>query len=379
MYEPPPSEGDDKAWYETLVDTFKSAFNFFSWVMTQYSQVWNLMEDFVVHYVGDALTIGWCSDHSECTTVLKTGLQAVMYAYGIPPTLPTGPELMDLSTDYMVKLGADQLGAGELYDAYKALPDEGKQALKDLKGKAQENAQNMAQGSKESRYTESLKYRCFFDPQFTCTHRVPDPIFSSNHPATVMVWVTNPAGNPKPTDRVLMTVADSRHVFSSATRLIPPLAPGESVSVPVVLNEDYSPFLKANGGPCDPNAPSTSFDYTSSYDNLSTCLQGAWLPGFLQAGNDTFAVTFSNGKNAGTQGTELAGLDEHSNGKPLSASIVIDPDAVGACGISHSVRFPPGWTITTPSYAINLQSWDYLFSTGNGGKSRNSGMLRSKP
>jgi hypothetical protein len=30
----------------------------------QYSQIWNLMQDFVVKYVGDMLTIGWCSDHS---------------------------------------------------------------------------------------------------------------------------------------------------------------------------------------------------------------------------------------------------------------------------------------------------------------------------
>ena len=43
-YEPPPKD-ENKTWYETLINTFKDALNFFSWVVTQYSQLWNLMED----------------------------------------------------------------------------------------------------------------------------------------------------------------------------------------------------------------------------------------------------------------------------------------------------------------------------------------------
>ena len=58
--------------------------------------------------------------------------------------------------------------------------------------------------------------------------------------------------------------------------------------------------------------------------------------------------------------------------------ILADPCA-GACPVPQSVRFPPGSTITTPSYTINLQSWDYFFDTGNGGKSMNTGMPRNKP
>ena len=375
-YEPPPAD-EDKAWWETLLGTFNDVLNFFSWVVTQYSQLWNLMQDLVVKYVGDALTIGWCSDHAECTTVLKTGLQAVMAAYGIPPTLPTGPELMDLSTDYMIKLGVEQLGAGELYDAYQNLPPEAKQALQELRGKAQENSEKLAQASKDQRYEESLKYRCFFDPQFTCTKKVPDPIFSSVHPATVMVWVSNPAQNTQPTDRVLMTVSDSWHLYSKTTRVVPPLAPGEGVSIPVVLGEDYARFRKDNGGPCDPNAAVQTQQGTSSYENLSTCLQGAWQGEFQQPGTDTFVVTFSTGTGYGS-GAELAGLDANSNGKQLSSVIVVDPDA-GSCGIPHAVKFPQGWTIATPTYSISPTSWDYFFDSGNGVKSKNTGMLRNKP
>jgi hypothetical protein len=308
---------------------------------------------------------------------LKIGLQAVMAAYGIPPTLPTGPQLMDLSTDYMIKLGADQLGAGELYDAYQNLPPEGKQALQQLKDQAQGNAEKLAQASKDQRYEESVKYRCFFDPQYTCTKRVPDPIFSAPHQATVMVWVSNPALNAQPTDRVLMTVSDSWHLYSKATRVVPPLAPGEGVSVPVVLGEDYARFRKDNGGPCDPYAPVQTQQGSSSYYNLSTCLQGAWVGVFNQPGTDMFTVTFSTGSGYGS-GTELAGLDATSNGKSLSSVIVVDPDA-GACGIQHAVKFPQGWTISTPPYSIDPKSWDYFFDVGNGVKSQYDGFLRNRP
>ena len=368
-YEPPPKD-DSKTWYETLIDTFNDAKNFFSWVVTQYSQLWNFMQDVVVQYVGDALTIGWCSNHSECTTVLKTALQAAMTASGIPPTLPTGPELMDLSTEYMVKLGVDELGAGELYDAYQSLPQEGKDALKELRGKAQNNAEKLTQSSTDQRYAESLKYRCFFDPKFTCTKKIPDPIFSSIHPATVMVWVNNPAQNPGTTDRVFITVSDSWHLYSTEKRLVPPLAPGEGVSIPVVLYEDYNQFKKSNGGPCDPNAPVSTYggsQGSSSYENLSTCLQGVWQGRFQQSGEDTFVLTFS-------KGSELSGLDANSNGKPLSSLILTD----GSCPSAHTLKFPQGWSVATPSYSINPASWDYFFDNGKG-KSKTDGMLRNKP
>jgi hypothetical protein len=376
-YEPPPPP-EDKSWWEDVIDTFKSVVNFFSWVVTQYSQLWNVMEDAIVKYVGDALTIGWCSDHSECTTVLKTGLQAVMAAYGIPPTLPTGPELMDASTDYMVKLGADQLGAGELYDAYQNLPPEGKAALNELKSKAQENAEKLTHAAKGQRDDAAKGYRCFFDPQYTCTNRLPDPIFASIHPATVMVWVSNPAQNSGSTDRVLMTVSDSWHLYHKETRIVPALAPGEGVSIPVVLSEDYDRFMKGSGGSCDPNAASTSYSYSSSYENLSTCLQGAWLGDFLQPGDDTFAVTFSNGKNYAATGTGgFGGLDANSNGKSLGSFFVVDPGA-GSCGSNqYRVLFPQGWSVATPQYSINPNSWDNFFEAGNG-PNPNNGLLRNK-
>jgi hypothetical protein len=376
MFEPPPPP-EDKSWWEDVVDTFKSVLSFFSWVVTQYSQLWNVMQDAIVKYVGDALTIGWCSDHSECTTVLKTGLQAVMAAYGIPPTLPTGPELMDLSTDYMVKLGADQLGAGELYDAYENLPPEGKAALNEMKSKAQENAEKLTHAAKGQRDEASQGYRCFFDPQYTCTNRVPDPIFASIHPATVMVWVSYPAQNSGSTDRVLMTVSDSWHLYHKETRIVPPLAPGEGVSIPVVLSEDYDRFMKGSGGSCDPNAASISYSYSSSYENLSTCLQGGWLADFGQAGEDTFTVTFSNGKNYDATGTgSLGGLDANSNGKPLASVINVDAGS-GACSTQYKVVFPPGWSMATPSYSISPTSWDNFFDAGNG-PNQNTGLLRNK-
>ncbi len=116
---------------------------------------------------------------------------------------------------------------------------------------------------------------------------------------------------------------------------------------------------------------------SSSYENLSTCLQGAWQGVFQQPGTDTFVVTFSTGTGYGS-GAELDGLDANSNGKQLSSVIVVDPDT-GTCGIPHAVKFPQGWTISTPAYSISPTSWDYFFDSGNGVKSQHTGMLRNKP
>ena len=274
--------------------------------------------------------------------------------------------------------GRRPAGAGELYDAYQNLPPEGKAALNELKSKAQENAEKLTHAAKGQRDEASQGYRCFFDPQYTCTNRVPDPIFASIHPATVMVWVSNPAQNSGSTDRVLMTVSDSWHLYRKETRIVPPLAPGEGVSIPVVLSEDYDRFMKGSGGSCDPNAASTSYSYSSSYENLSTCLQGAWLGEFGQPGTDTFTVTFSNGKNYAATGTgSLGGLDANSDGKSLGSFFVVDPGA-GACGSNqYRVVFPQGWSVATPQYSINPNSWDNFFDAGNG-PNMNNGLLRNK-
>ena len=377
-FEPPSNDSDsDKAWYEKLIDGFKSVLNFMSWVVTQYSQLWNMMEDMVVKVVGDSLTLGWCSDNPECGVVLKTALQSVMAAYGIPPTLPTGPELMDISTDYMVRLGADQLGAGELYDAYQNLPQEGKDALQAIKGKAQQTAEKMAQSSKEQRDTELKKYRCFFDSKgYTCTNRLPDPIFSNVHSASVLVYVWNP--NAIATDRVSLTVSDSRHLFYPGTSPIPPLQPGEGVSVPVVLTENYKQFRHENGGPCEWNGVTYTQSDSTSYINESYCLQGAWMGVFGAPGQDMFTVTFSTGQKSGPGAVpELGNLDAQSSGKPLTGIIVTDPNA-GACVINKHVMYPQGWQITTQGESIEPDTWDYLFENGPNNYSKTSGMLRNK-
>jgi len=384
-YEPPPPPKEN-SWWDDVKDAFKSVADYFSWIVTQYSHLWNFMEDTIVKAVGDTLTFGWCSGHGECTSVLKAGLQAVMAAYGIPPTLPTGPELMDLSTDYMVKLGADQLGAGELYDAYESLGPEAQAAFDGMKGDSQQIAESLAdeaQAERDDMWKKNLctDFSSFGIAETVCTAKIPDPIYASVHPATVLVYVNNPPQNSQATDRVLMTVSDSWGLYSPKTQVIPTLAPGESVSVPVVLEADYHQYLKEFGGYCDPNAPSYTYAGSSSYENLSTCLMGQWMGTFEQPGEDTFTVTYSNGQayenvNSGW----LSGLNAASNGKSLGFSLTFDKEVVGgACTVGHSLRFPAGWSVSTPSYSINPNKWDNFFYAEGLDANPHNGMLRNKP
>jgi hypothetical protein len=55
---------------------------------------------------------------------------------------------------------------------------------------------------------------------------------------------------------------------------------------------------------------------------------------------------------------------------------MVDPGTT--CPVGHAVKFSPGWTVTTPSYSIDPESWDYFFEN-RGVKSQNNGMLRNKP
>lgn len=131
----PPMQNEERAWYEKVMSTFTDMVDFFSDVMTNVSMMWNGLEDQLVQLTATAIsytTTGGlyrCDKDPNCTGMLKAVAQSVMAAYGIPPTLPTGPELLDMSTDYLIRLGAEEVGATTLYEAYQGLPSEVKQQM----------------------------------------------------------------------------------------------------------------------------------------------------------------------------------------------------------------------------------------------------------
>ena len=387
-YVVPPAAPAEKSWWDKMVDTFGKILNYIAFVVNQYSQLWNMMKDKAVEAAAFVLsyttTFGAykCGEHPECVDVLHTALDMAMVAAGLPPTLPTSSELTDIGTDYLVKLGADQLGAGEAYgtakDLYGDIPDYAKQPMKDA---AESGAQQLVINETNQRHSMVFNSQnCDMDTYYSgndpthgahnCVNTTPDPIFVSYHPATVMVWVENP--NADPTDRVVLTVSDSWNLYNKETRIIPSLKHGEGISVPVVLNENYWQFRKENGGTCVWDGITHTDTYSSSvWTNEEYCEHGKWDEKFYQQGEDSFKVTFSVRNASGS--AAFANLDETSSGKWTGTFVISDDN----CITSSSVRYPAGWQIYTTGYSINPQTQDYLFEE-KGVVSLTRGYMRKK-
>lgn len=409
----PPMQQAEKAWYEKVIGAFESLLDFFSDAMTDASQMWNALQDQIVNLAAMSLSytvtggVYRCDKDPNCTGVLKTTGQVVMAAYGIPPTLPTGPELLDISTDYLVRLGMEELGAGAVYDVYQELPPEVKQQMQ---AGAEAASSVLMQQQKKAMDDAVLSHYCVDAPAAVnpfdrstwpgakanpnppakergvlrnrpdigatlgaieskkiCPLRIPDPIYNSVHPATVMVYVEN--RNGATSDRLAAKVADSMGLFVPATVIVPSLKPGESTSIPVVLKEDLSQFLDVNQGPCPTqNAITVSGELP--------CVVARWREKFFGNGKaaDTFSIAFSVKYGP----TEVTGLDAQSSGRPLMPQIVLDPGAAGgACIVPAAIRYPAGWTIATTSRSVIPQAWDEFFDTGRG-SSANGGVLRAR-
>jgi hypothetical protein len=384
MKDPAPKP-DDKSWWEKMVDAFSSAINYLSDMMTGMSVALDTLENMFVEfhakYLSFAVTGGLfrCDESDDCKAVVKAGLQTTMSIVGIPPTLPTGPELLSLSTEYLVELGADTLGAGELYDVYQALPSEVKNGLK-AGGKS--ITEDFVQSQSDGRQKAYEDYLCYQvpDPMSTtfpkgtkteCRNRIPDPIFNSAHPATVLVWVENP--NSTPSQRMSMSVRDSMGLYETGDVLVPSLEPGQGLSIPVVLKENTRQFMVHNGGTC----PSKEDAVTISGE--FSCQMKKWLYQFNQSdfseaakSMDTFSVSFATGQGAAYVG----GITEASSGTPLQSIISTDPERSG-CVTSRTIEFPAGWMMTTRSRAVRPDVWDNMFTGGPDGNP-NGGMLRDR-
>jgi hypothetical protein len=381
---------EEKAWYEKVVEVFESIFNYFSNMMTAMSVTLDMLENFAVDVAaktvsyslggGQIINLDNCD---ECKGVLKAGLQAVMVAYGIPPTLPTGPELMGLSTEYLIEAGADELGVGAVYDAYQQLPDEVKQKMQ---GDARNLAQKVMQANNNAMREQIEKYTCTdvadlskgisLDPskplptKKSCTPRIPDPIFNSVHPATVMVYVENK--NNVPTDGIVMNVTDSRGIFNPGRTRVPPLQPGQSLSIPVLLTENTGQFLDINGGKCPTRDVVT-------VSGEASCQMQKWYDKFFQGGEfyqrPIQPVTLRVSFRIGSGFSEYSGLDAQSSGTPVKSVILVDPEYIG-CSIQGAIRYPQGWQIDTPVKSIIAETWDNLFDEAH--PNPNNGMLRTK-
>jgi hypothetical protein len=388
MKDPPPKK-EDKAWYEKVIDVFNSIISYFSNMMTTMSGAYDTLQNMYVEAHAQQwsyLTNGGlfkCDKHDWCKAMVKAGLHKTMEMAGVPPTLPTGPELLTLSKDYLVELGAETFGLEDLYDGYQELPPEAKAAFKREGRKITDEFTKAQDDARKAMLDDHLCYDVP-DPLSNaipkktkkyCTPRIPDPIFNSAHPATVLVYVENT--NSAPTQRILLSVTDSMGLFKPGSIVIPELRSGQGLSVPVILTEDTTQFMDYNGGKCP------SKDIVTISGDLS-CPMQMWRDKFWQTGGfwkapkapDTFRVTFSTGSGAAA----LSGIDAQSAGRPLPFLVVFEDGAPGgACTVSRVVKFPSGWQTATPTRSVVPDSWDNLF-TGPAGQEGNpdNGMLRKR-
>src|SRR5271157_5374929 len=385
----PPVAPVEKSWWEKIVGTFQSIWGFFTFVVNGYSDLWNFMKDQAVNDVATVLSYTLtgdqvkCQDIPGCADVLHETLDMAMVAVGLPPTLPTAPELTDMATDYLVKLGADQMGAGGVYDTAKDIYGElPSQVQTEMQSDAESSAGQLITGESEVRHDAIAFNGQNCEPQLycngapgdcfkNCVNTTLDPIFNAGHPATVMVWVENPnPANSPATDRVSLVVSDSWNLYYPETRIIPSLKPGEGISVPVVLNENYDQFQET-GGPC--GWDEFAHADTTSWADEGVCEQDHWMDKLYAPGEDTFKVTFAVQNATSLTNAAFANLDATSSGKSAGNFVITDDN----CMIYNKIVYPPGWQIYTTGYSINPLAWDYFFEE-NGVPSLTRGYMRGK-
>ncbi len=173
---------------------------------------------------------------------------------------------------------------GEVYDAYKELPGDVKDKLKGNPGTVSQELVNSQKGGMENA-SQQAYCKEYPNPAYAfdtsqsknltfCNYKIPDPIFNAVHPATVMVYVTNP--NADTTDRMILEVTDSMGLYNKATAIIPPIEGGKGFGVPVMLTENYAQFKKIHGGTCDTDNTATVTFADGSPAELP-CPQAKWM------------------------------------------------------------------------------------------------------
>ncbi len=343
----------DSSWYDTFFDVLEGLFEAFETVVNAVSAAWANIQALavqVVAYAVQALTFNTikCGDSDTCKGVLQTGLSVAMTYCGIPPTVPNFAELEHMGTGYIAAVAAEELGAGDIYNN---LPDNVKD---EISGNAAGVAGDLA-GSLDSQ-TSSITATA------AGSWYIPDPMYYQSHPAFVIVKVSNP--NNQPSDAATLTVVDSQSLYRQSEEVhIPPLSPGQSVSVPVVLRENFQEVYQDD---CQQNA------YYSMCDG-STCIPCYWnlwyYHALQQGGNDVFWPVITE-----RVGGHTLTLKPDSSGKLINTATVQTYDDLGvACKPTHTntyLKYPQGWVMERLPISEHMPDlfWGhYTFTNGETG------------
>ncbi len=353
------ADPEEEHWYDTFVEIFEALFSAFSRIISAVSSAWSKIQAYAVKMAAgliSTLTPFDCASSPACTDLLSTGLSIAMTSLGVPPTIPNVADLENMGADYMARVAAEELGAGGVLDTaeavYDSMPDDVQETIKDNSGKVGNNiADSLA--SETGAQTAAAAGNFY----------IPDPLWYKAHPATVIVRVSNP--NSESTDRVTMTVKDSAGLYRSSKSIyVPPLGPGESTVIPVVLEEDYTNVYTA-----DCNEQSY---VTTCKDVCVPCFWKLWIDRVIslsKSGGDTFSVTFTAQK----EGRYIT-LDPSSSGTVLSGhNVLVFDDQGKSCGAYNAttvLRYPGGWQMTADSLNRNLEDAYFAYTFTEGARGR---------
>lgn len=279
---PAPYDPDDKAWYEHVWDAIEGAVGFVSKLYEDIKQA-------AVDAVGGLV----CGGDATCKMALRAGLEIGLAAMGIPPSIPNLDQLMDEGITYLAGEVANQVtGTDFVDDLLRELPES-------LQGAAQEEIDAWIRGQVEDLIRQGIDAAKAQNPIPTClpeeqAHNwgfepscgwrpgcvmVRDPR-GEHWPATVVVQVTRSSTvgldlSPEELRKYRLDITFNAYnpeavgdhydvyyglsalghcafrvepiaeplsgsLFVSAGGQIPPLAPGESITIPFVLEPtDY--------------------------------------------------------------------------------------------------------------------------------------------
>jgi hypothetical protein len=195
---------DDKSWLEKIGDFFSGIFSFVKDAVNWVSEAYNSIKAFAVNSV-----VGILGEWSRGP--LTMGLEIGLAAMGLPPSIPNFDELTSMGKDYLVKATAE----------YAGIPPEAAAEAVDI---VIEETKKASEGGGNSAVW--LK---------------PDPDYYYR-PAYLELRVTNPRNVP--TNRayanihIFVPMDEGEDLFHVPYAFIPSLQPGETITLPVFLEEN---------------------------------------------------------------------------------------------------------------------------------------------
>ncbi len=256
----PPEDFWDKVTVDAVIEGVSDFVSAIIDVINFAATTYNSLKSDLANAIADGVAALGVPCDTECKLAIEGGLSVGQMALGIPPSVPNFDQLMNEGIDYLAKEAAMQVaeatGVPGLDDAAEyAVKESIKKTIEEVKAQTEKHASE--------------------NPILIA----PDPDYLYK-PGQLIITVRNNGTlrdggrlelSFRDTSSIVTTDLQSRNFFVPVTINIPPLDPGESLIIPVSLEENYQDYAYAKGD-VDPS-------YTCSGD-CSLILQ---TPGYALA------------------------------------------------------------------------------------------------